>query len=57
MGSFYSASEYDIANIVGYPGNVLELGRSCVDLRYRTGRPCSCCGAAFPPMCSSMRSR
>jgi putative hemolysin len=34
-GSFYSASEYDITNIVGYPGQVLELGRSCVDQRYR----------------------
>jgi putative hemolysin len=34
-GSFYSASEYDIAAIVSYPGNVLELGRSCVDQRYR----------------------
>ena len=34
-GAFYSASEYDIANIVGYPGEVLELGRSCVDQRYR----------------------
>ena len=35
-GSFYSASEYDITNILNYPGNVLELGRSCVDRRYRT---------------------
>ena len=34
-GSFYSASEYDITNIISYPGNVLELGRSCVDQRYR----------------------
>ena len=34
-GSFYSAGEYDITNIVNYPGNVLELGRSCVDQRYR----------------------
>lgn len=35
LGSFYSAGEYDITNIVNYPGNVLELGRSCVDQRYR----------------------
>jgi len=35
-GSFYSAGEYDITKIVEYPGNVLELGRSCVDQRYRT---------------------
>jgi putative hemolysin len=34
-GSFYSASEYDITNIVNYPGQILELGRSCVDQRYR----------------------
>lgn len=34
-GTFYSAAEYDIANIVNYPGNILELGRSCVDQRYR----------------------
>jgi putative hemolysin len=34
-GSFYSAGEYDITNITSYPGNVLELGRSCVDQRYR----------------------
>ena len=30
-GRFYSAAEYDIANIVAYPGEILELGRSCVD--------------------------
>ncbi len=35
LGAFYSASEYDIAPIVTYPGNILELGRSCVDQRYR----------------------
>jgi putative hemolysin len=35
VGSFYSASEYDITNITNYSGNVLELGRSCVDQRYR----------------------
>jgi len=35
QGGFYSAAEYDIAPLVAYPGNVLELGRSCVDARYR----------------------
>ena len=30
-GAFYSAAEYDIAKIVAYPGEILELGRSCVD--------------------------
>lgn len=34
-GSFYSAGEYDISTITRYPGNILELGRSCVDQRYR----------------------
>ena len=35
QGGFYSAAEYDIAPLEAYPGNVLELGRSCVDARYR----------------------
>ncbi len=35
IGRFYSADEYDIASITGFPGNILELGRSCVDARYR----------------------
>jgi L-ornithine Nalpha-acyltransferase len=34
-GSFYSAAEYDIGPLVDYPGEILELGRSCVDARYR----------------------
>ena len=38
FGRFYSASEYDIAPLMGYDGEVLELGRSCVDADYR-GRP------------------
>jgi putative hemolysin len=38
IGSFYSAGEYDIAPIVAYPGQVLELGRSCVSAAYRTGQ-------------------
>ena len=35
IGRFYSADEYDIANVVGFPGNVMELGRSCVAADYR----------------------
>ncbi len=35
LGRFYSASEYDIAPLLAFPGRVLELGRSCVDARYR----------------------
>lgn len=35
LGGFYSASEFDIARLAAYPGEVLELGRSCVDSAYR----------------------
>ena len=35
IGRFYSASEYDIAELIDYPGEILELGRSCVDAGYR----------------------
>ena len=35
IGHFYSSDEYDIAQIEAIPGNVLELGRSCVDNGYR----------------------
>jgi len=35
-GGFYTANEYDISRIVEQPIEVMELGRSCVDMRYRT---------------------
>jgi L-ornithine Nalpha-acyltransferase len=35
FGAFYSAAEYDIAALIAYPGEILELGRSCVDAGYR----------------------
>ena len=35
LGSFYSAAEYDIAQLLSYPGEILELGRSCVEPSYR----------------------
>jgi putative hemolysin len=35
FGTFYSAGEYDIARLIAYPGQILELGRSCVDAGYR----------------------
>ena len=35
IGRFYSADEYDIATVLAFPGRVLELGRSCVDVAYR----------------------
>lgn len=37
-GRFYSIDEYDISPITGLPSEILELGRSCVDERYRTRR-------------------
>lgn len=37
LGHFYSADEYDISALEKtFPGEVLELGRSCVDEAYRT---------------------
>jgi len=35
-GQFYSIDEYDIGAIERYPGEILELGRSCVDVEYRS---------------------
>jgi putative hemolysin len=35
LGGFYSADEYDIAPLVAHNGEILELGRSCVDAAYR----------------------
>ncbi|MBS0638751.1 MAG: GNAT family N-acetyltransferase, partial [Proteobacteria bacterium] len=36
IGQFYSADEYDIGCIEAHPGGILELGRSCVDVGYRS---------------------
>jgi len=30
MGRFYSSAEYDIQKMIDYPGEVMELGRSCI---------------------------
>jgi putative hemolysin len=35
LGGFYSAKEFDISAVVLHAGEVLELGRSCVDPAYR----------------------
>jgi len=37
-GGFYSSGEYDITPLLQYPGEILELGRSCIDAEYRTGQ-------------------
>lgn len=34
-GGFYSSGEYDISRIEAYPGEILEVGRSCVDAAFR----------------------
>jgi putative hemolysin len=36
IGRFYSAAEYDLSPLVALPGEILELGRSCVDANHRT---------------------
>jgi L-ornithine Nalpha-acyltransferase len=35
IGRFYSADEYDIAPVLNFSGQVMELGRSCVHPDYR----------------------
>jgi L-ornithine Nalpha-acyltransferase len=35
LGGFYSAGEFDIAPLIACTGEILELGRSCVDSAYR----------------------
>ncbi|MGB0747813.1 MAG: GNAT family N-acetyltransferase [Magnetospiraceae bacterium] len=32
---FYSATEFDLANLKNYPGEIVEMGRSCVHADYR----------------------
>ena len=36
-GQFYTADEYDIAKLLRSPGEILELGRSCIDPDCRSG--------------------
>lgn len=36
-GGFYTAGEFDLAPLLNAPAECMELGRSCVDLEYRTG--------------------
>jgi putative hemolysin len=35
QGGFYTATEFDIAPLIAHPGEILELGRSCVEAAYR----------------------
>ena len=34
-GQFYSVDEYDISHILAFPGEILELGRSCIAAGHR----------------------
>lgn len=36
VGQFYTETEYDVSKVKAYAGEVLELGRSCVEQQYRT---------------------
>jgi len=36
VGGFYTQTEFDISRLLAVPGEVLELGRSCVDAAHRT---------------------
>ena len=35
---FYTSGEYDLSKLISLDGNILELGRSCVDNEYRNGK-------------------
>jgi len=35
---FYTSGEYDLSKLIALDGNILELGRSCVDQKYRNGK-------------------
>jgi len=34
-GQFYTVDEYDIGPLLAFPGEILELGRSCIEAAYR----------------------
>jgi putative hemolysin len=34
---FYTSNEFDISKLIKHRGDILELGRSCVDIDYRNG--------------------
>ena len=35
-GDYYTSTEFDIHKVVSFPGQIMELGRSCVEKSYRT---------------------
>ena len=34
-GGFYTATEFDVTKLMEYPGEIMELGRACVDASHR----------------------
>lgn len=36
FGSYYTSQEFDIGKLISYPGEIMELARSCVHKKYRT---------------------
>jgi putative hemolysin len=34
-GGFYTATEFDVSKLMAYPGEIMELGRACVDTSHR----------------------
>ncbi|MCF8467230.1 MAG: GNAT family N-acetyltransferase, partial [Sneathiella sp.] len=34
-GGFYSEAEFDLGHLKAFPGEIMELGRSCIDAAYR----------------------
>ena len=34
-GGFYTATEFDVSKLMAYPGEIMELGRACVDASHR----------------------
>ena len=34
-GGFYTATEFDVTKLLEYPGEIMELGRACVDASHR----------------------
>ncbi len=36
VGRFYTSDEYDVSHLIAHDGEILEMGRSCVDAAHRT---------------------
>lgn len=36
VGRFYTSAEYDVGRLIDHDGDILELGRSCIDADHRT---------------------